>query len=158
MAVHSTRRIIREAVHLALPGDGTAAPWGPVAAVDFKFMVDSNEWDPERSPSTNAAGSLPAVYILREVQGAPAPQGHLGRASAIGQGIFRYSIFVQAGAGPRWHDDLDEEIRDQLEASSDAEGAYVKFVSELVVDSIRGGDGGFYEIAYEVPAHVTGDF
>lgn len=160
MAVHSTTRIIEEAVHQALPGDGTAAPWVPVADVDFKFMLAENDWDPEDPPSTSTDGSKPAVFIFREVQGPQDEGGHLGRAAATGKGIFRYRIFVQVGAGVKHHHDIDEEIRTKLDTFTDSPAplGYVAFATETVVVTKIGASDGFYEIAYEVPATVIGDF
>ena len=156
MAVHSTDAIIDEAVHQALPGDGTADPWKPVAAVDFKFMVATNDWDPENPPSTSTDGSQPAVFIVRESQGAQNPQSYFGLVSATGPGAFLYSIFVQVGAGKKWHRVIDEEIRTELD---DWTGGYVTFITPAAVATIRGQTAsGFFEIAYSVPAFVVGDF
>lgn len=158
MAVHSTRRIIREGVHQALVGDGTSPPWEPVAEVAFRFMVETNDFDPERPAQINRDGTEPAVFIIREVQGAQVPQGHLGRVPATGAGIFKYSIFVQFGGGAEVHDLLDEEIRTKLDTYTDSTGAFVAFATEAVVDSIRGVADGFMEIEYSVPATAIGDF
>lgn len=152
MAVHSTRRIIREAVHQAL------VPFEPVAAVDFLFMLASNDLDPENPPSVNFDASEPTVYIVREVQGAQVPQGHLGRVPATGPGSLRYSIYVQVGAGAEFHDILDEEIRTKLDTFTDSADAFVAFATEAVVDQVRGSSSGFYQIEYAVPVTVIGDF
>ena len=156
MAVHSTDAIIDEAAHEIFVGDGSAAPWAPAAAVDFLFIVATNDWDPENPPSTKTDGSEPAVFIVRGVQPAQSPQGYLGLVTATGAGSFTYSIFVQVGAGKKWHRTIDEEMRTELDNWT---GNYVEFITPAAVPSIRGQTAaGFFEIAYSVPAQVVGDF
>lgn len=149
MAVHSTRRIIWEAV------DKVLSAWEPTAEVNWHGMLDFNQRPPEAPADIYSDGSAPACFVMREVTGSRVPAGNIGGAAAAGQGKVSYTIHLQAGSGSAWFDTIDEEIRDQLATSTESS---VVFAPDGVADTFQGYVEGWAAVTYEVPANVVGDF
>lgn len=152
MAVHSTRRIIGKASAGALEG------FSPAASVTWKGILGFNQRPPEAPADVFVDGAVPAAFIAWEARGAPNSQGHLGGGiPAIGEGWISYTIFLQIGAGNEFIEDLDEEIRDLLDAVADSTG--VVFVTEAVVDTAAFfQDDAWAAVTFLVPAQVIGDY